>query len=621
MSKSLGNVGEIAVFIPNAQQKSNLGNNNGKSNVSTRTNNALPQNLTAHSQKLPRNTHRHHRKPEANLNHLLNFSYARQSAPAHAMPARRAAKSNPTYGRGSGYHPLDKAHFVNANYRFVVHPSGDYRPNLIESDIPIPWENVLQVLASVQSQCNACPICLEDVPVAPRMAKCGHIFCLPCALRYLDSEDMKTGKTTGKWRKCPICFDGVYASELRPVKWFSGDDMLPVKGQDITLQLIMREAGSMFALPRDSLQIPADSVPWHDQAEALEYARLIKGDEQYMTSESEREVNDLVTMRDEDATAYGETNQWTATAIEHIDDRATTHHLLGAAPNRKHTAKSTAKVVRPPIEYLDAHVPTNDGQHPPQGSRQTAYLQRESADLDAADDAYYFYQPRTGSHYYLASLDIRILKRAFGSFSSFPSALVARAEHLTTLTIDEDLRRKNKYLSHLPLGVLADDVLGNFKIEIEKRRKKRHDKAVSEESARRRAQAAEERRERAGLGELQWHDEDTSYFARNDVSNTYEIFGEDEHRLGTSPGSLPSETMPLGSFERRSIWGTALPPASGDQPPPEEDDEWKDQLEKFYQESAIAASANEATGTPGKKAKPKKKKLVLMTSGGGRGSG
>lgn len=189
-----------------------------------------------------KNSHRPHRKPEQNLNHLLNFSYARPSPPSGAgsLPARRTKKSTPSYGVGSGYHPLDKAHFVNANYRFVVRASAPdgYKSNLIEADLPIEWENILQVIASAQTQRDNCPICLDSIPVAPRMAKCGHTFCYPCILRYLASEDLQTGRTNGKWRKCPICHDGIYAHELRPVRWFESIEPVPRQGEEILLRLI-----------------------------------------------------------------------------------------------------------------------------------------------------------------------------------------------------------------------------------------------------------------------------------------------------------------------------------------------------------------------------------------------
>lgn len=633
MSKAIGVTGEGAVssFAPQQRDKGFLCSKPG--NSSKAVNHGAVTSASTSAQKMPRTTHRHHRKPESNLNHLLNFSYSRPAAPSN-LSVRRSNKTTPSYGRGSGYHPLDKAHFVNANYRFVVHPSGDYRQNLMESDVPVPWEQVLQVLASVQTQSNSCPICLESIPIAPRMAKCGHIFCLPCVLRYLESEDMKTGKTTGKWRKCPICFDGIYAKDLRPVKWCYGDDSLPARGQDVTLQLIMRRTGSIFALPRDAESVAEDVVPWHNQIEVLEYARLLKGDFAYMISESDREVAELLAMKEQDESSFGDEGQWTATAIESIQDATSNFKSLGNAPKPKGAQSDRVKMDRQPVEYVQSESsPTIFIQEETPVATHKHKFTREEDQLESPNgDAYYFYQPRTGSHYYLAPLDIRILKKAFSSFVSFPSALIAKVEHTTTVTVDEDLRRRTKYLSHLPLGcevtflecdwsgVLENDVIKFFKTDTDKRKKKRHDKAVSEESARRRAQIAEERRERAGLGDLQWHDETTSYFARNDESNTYEVFADEQNQSGDI-SSVHSGSLPGGSLERKSIWGTALP-TEPERPSAAEDDAWKEQLEKFYEESAISASIETSSAaTPGKKAKTKKKKLVLMSSGGGRGMG
>lgn len=520
---------------------------------------------------------------------------------------------------------------MNANFRFVVHPSGDYKANLSQPDVPLPWEHVLQVLTSVESQCNACPICLEQVPTAPRMAKCGHIFCLPCALSYLISEDIKTGRTNGKWRKCPICFDSIYEDDLRPLRWLDADGPAPTRGRDVTLQLIKRKAGTMFALPRDAEEIKSDFVPWHNQDKVLEHCRIIRGDSTYMITQLEREITELAIMKEQDRLSFGDEGVWTAKAIKNIEEAVFIATSLGVAPKRPVPVRSSA-IERPPVSYtLSDEAPSALVQNSISAVRrqQPDTAANDAALESASGDAYYFYQPRFGIHYYLAPLDVRILKKAFHSFSRFPSALIAKVEHTMAVTIDEDLRRRSKYLSHLPLGceiiflecdwsgVLDDDVIECFQTDTEKRRKKRHDKAVSEEAARRRAQAAEERRERSGLAELMWQDEDTSYFARNDETNTYEVFADDHL---PSNSSVHSTSLPKGSPERTSVWGTSVPP-------PDHadvqvgDDQLKERLEKFYEESAITSSLQEASNGPNKKGKSRKKKLVLMSSGGGRGMG
>jgi len=48
--------------------------------------------------------------------------------------------------------------------------------------------------------------------IAPRITKCGHIYCWPCMLQYLDF-----GEYEFSYKKCPLCNEAVYKHELRKV--------------------------------------------------------------------------------------------------------------------------------------------------------------------------------------------------------------------------------------------------------------------------------------------------------------------------------------------------------------------------------------------------------------------
>lgn len=52
-----------------------------------------------------------------------------------------------------------------------------------------------------------CPICM-DIPITPKMTRCGHIYCWPCILRYLDINDELN--VAG----CPICHASILKKEL-----------------------------------------------------------------------------------------------------------------------------------------------------------------------------------------------------------------------------------------------------------------------------------------------------------------------------------------------------------------------------------------------------------------------
>jgi len=77
-----------------------------------------------------------------------------------------------------------------------------------------------------------CPICMEALIMAPRITKCGHVYCWPCMLQYLAFENEKA------WKKCPLCSEPVYRQDLRRV------DLKVVRpfhaGNTINFNLMMR---------------------------------------------------------------------------------------------------------------------------------------------------------------------------------------------------------------------------------------------------------------------------------------------------------------------------------------------------------------------------------------------
>lgn len=76
------------------------------------------------------------------------------------------------------------------------------------SGIP-DWKCVAQVVCVVEGNIS-CPICLYP-PTAPRISRCGHIYCGPCALQYINYESDGTAK------KCAVCCSFVSLEELKRV--------------------------------------------------------------------------------------------------------------------------------------------------------------------------------------------------------------------------------------------------------------------------------------------------------------------------------------------------------------------------------------------------------------------
>ncbi|OTA84627.1 hypothetical protein M434DRAFT_400376 [Hypoxylon sp. CO27-5] len=551
------------------------------------------------------------RRGQTSITHLLNYSAP--TRPYHDY--HRSNRRHPTWGPGSGYHAVDKARFVHANYRFVVSPTGDYTSQSVDADKYLEWSDVLQIIASAKSQTTACPICLSE-PVAPRMARCGHIFCLPCLLRFMNStnDDEPSQRKEARWKKCPICEDSFRLTEVKPVRFYDGqENPLPRPGEDVVLRLMVRDSGSTLALPNeggpDTVNLGED-IPWHFAANVMDYARVMKGTNGYVVEQYDREINALRRRAQEDELLFGaEEGDWTQRAIRAIN-----------------TIKDKI-----PIQ---------------QGDGEPTVLPSVLKAKQPAGQQFYFYT--APPHLYLSPLDIRILKTRFGDFSNFPSTLLPRVEHISTgHVVDDGLRKRAKYLGHLPHGcvisflecdwtdIVPADILETFSDELERRRKLHRDKAAQEE--RERLQA--ERLEASAIGRsVRRHFDQTN---GDKFEPTPTMNPEDFQPLGAVEGTTPPRSRPgfsqladmsTSPSTSRTVWGTPAIPVSPELAPVPErqvndgwlkDDEFLGTAELALQMEALGiedASAKPNTGTGGPSGKKKKKqKITLMSTGGRRG--
>lgn len=565
------------------------------------------------------------RRGQTSITHLLNYSAPLRQSHDYGFGHGRSARRHPTWGPGSGYHPIDKAKFVHANYRFVVDPSHDYTAQASDADKHLDWNDVQQIIASAESQSTSCPICLSE-PVAPRMARCGHIFCLPCMIRFLNSttDDEVSMRKEARWKKCPICEDSFKMAETRPVRFYAGQESpLPGPGHDVVLRLMVRDSGSTLALPNEGGTDPVnigEEVPWHFAANVMDYARIMKGTTDYMLSEYDREIEDLRKQSTEDEIQFGvEDGDWTLRAIRSVT----------AAKDRLREQK---------LNDTDGAAASANGSTKSQAKQPASY-------------PFHFYS--APPHLYLSPLDIRILKTKFGDYSNFPSTLLPRVEHISTgHVVDDVLRKRAKYLSHLPHGCVVNflecdwteivpaEILDTFSTELEKRRKSHRDKAAQEE--RERVQA--ERQEAAAIGRSARRHFDIAN--EDSFESTPALSSEDFQPLGAAAGTTPPNPRP--GFEQladlstspsnsKTVWGTralATSPDFGPVPTTSANDGWlKD--DEFLGAAEIALQmeafgidgASPGPGTPGGGGgaggggkKKKKQKITLMSTGGHRGN-
>lgn len=146
-----------------------------------------------------------------------------------------------------------------------------------------------------------------------------------------------------RWKKCPICWDSVFMSDTRPVRWFTGqENVQPREGDDVVLRLVMRQPGTTLALPRDGADILSknEDIPWYFAAEVTDYARIMKGSEEYMVEQYEAEIEDLHRQENEDELMFGEEPEWTRKAVNSVQEAKEKIKGIGNPPP---TAKQPAE--------------------------------------------------------------------------------------------------------------------------------------------------------------------------------------------------------------------------------------------------------------------------------------
>ena len=523
-------------------------------------------------------------------------------------------------------------------------------------------------------------------------------------------------------------------SETRPVRWYTGQEVeAPQGGTDVVLRLIMKQMGSTLALPRDGAESlsKSEDVPWYYAAEVLDYARFMKGSEDYMISHFDREIEELRLQEKEDELMFGEETQWTTRAVSAITEAKEKMKGIGNPPNTPRKPQER-KAKRPSIKYHEtsAEVPEyyfiqhaakagqslspipgnlsslavasseNDcntdvpGSSPadaptgPEGSVKSiislskhnensgSQSLRPDPNRDKShgpgfqisdETALFFYQALL--HYYLSPLDIRILKAAFGDFHLFPSTILPRVERVSTgHIVDDELRKRAKYLSHLPQGcevgflecdwtdTVATEVLDKFSSEIERRRKRNREKEVREEKARVRAEKEEDdkrwaaaRRKRPSVSKDFINSSSFQQQTGQENSVSYSFSG-DLSTNSSSPPWLSSQSKSGSAFASlaspstspvtaRTVWGTSIvvptsPPllAVDHERDLTENDGWlqgwerdllqDEELVSQVQASSIGESNSQLGALIGNshKTKGKKKKITLMTTNARRGA-
>ena len=239
---------------------------------------------------------------------------------------------------------------------------------------------------------------------------------------------------------------------------------------------------------------------------------------------------------------------------------------------------------------------------------------------------YYYYQAASGIPLFLHPLDIRILLAHFHNYPSFPDVITVRVESVSEGTVNDDLRKRCKYLAHMPEGadvvfietdlegVVGAEGLKNFEAALKMRTARRKDKDRKEEKARVKAQERE--KERLNANTSQWanstrleHQPKEDFSALGDVPPS--SLSDVPASASTTPALAPVASGAWGarSFASALHSSSSRGVAASSQRSPHltQEDEWD--LDVAWHE------LEQRTGGSGRRKRANK--LVVLGSGGG----
>lgn len=428
----------------------------------------------------------------------------------------------------------------------------------------------------------------------------------------------------------------------------NGDEQHPqAKGQQIHMRLLQRPQMTTLALPSSptfpSDVIPPHTAPWHFLPDVLAYSRFMLATPEYMNNELQRELDELHAewnlLRGDDlgrdfvraarekverqvgkvraelmteGVRRGEREAreaWADAVGGEKKEREKRRDRERRAREREEEARLKPSASIPadeiPTEFLASsgshqtfvnpytNIPPNLTIDPNPMPSPSAKRSRRRPNAHSAPTqsppvpSYHFYQSSLGANVFLHPLDIRILLAHFQSYSLFPPTLSFTSAGFDPGTINDDLRKRCKYLSHLPSGtevvfveadlesIVGAEALAAFEQPLKARRTKRRTRVQKED----RAKTRWEKTERDKMPVTGPNREDRDFMtavARSAAIDNTLHWGSSDGFLGTSAGSGSTFSHPehtgaspstspgtrTGTWGRPSFATAALHPAS-----------------------------------------------------------
>uniref|UniRef100_A0A672MKM5 E3 ubiquitin-protein ligase RNF10 n=1 Tax=Sinocyclocheilus grahami TaxID=75366 RepID=A0A672MKM5_SINGR len=449
------------------------------------------------------------------LNHLLNFTFEPRGGHFGS-----GGDGHSCWGRrnkwGHKHKPFNKELFLQANCQFVVIDDQDYQAHFTDPDTLVDWDCVQQVRIC-SHEVPSCPICLYP-PVAAHITRCGHIYCWPCMLHYLSLSEKS-------WSKCPICYEAVHSADLKSVVAMETHQY--VTGNVITMRLMRREKGSLVALP--SCQWVKVEEPIHfGDVNLRAYSKLLLASQKQVLGLLAEERVALQTQLSQEKDDPQACFIQSALLQLQVHLRSHRHMNVGLAQALVSLRDILSCVLPQPIlqyasafddELQEAHeepveeIAVQSVLEVAKEMPERAVVDKPVEEIPQTSQAahhgpyYYFYQAEDGQQMFLHPVNVRCLLREYGSLENSPQSITATVVEIDGQTVTEEIRRRHRYLSHLPLTcefslcelnlqppILSKETLDSFADDLEKRKRLRQKKARDEKRREKRIEIEENRK-------------------------------------------------------------------------------------------------------------------------------
>jgi hypothetical protein len=376
------------------------------------------------------------------------------------------------------------------------------------------------------------------------------------------------------------------------------------------MRLVERPQITTLALPRSatwpSEAIPPHAAPWHFAPDVSTFAKFMLASPEYMVDELDRDLSEL--QRELVSGVHDDLGamfvQKAMTKIKEQKEKALllkTQPVLAAREQAKlDLERITGRRRSPSINPLtESDEPETDdatsyylanSSHIPEGfsSARTAASRRQQSSNSQlpglfrprlrrnlnppppSATTFYFYQAASGQPIFLHPLDIRILKSHFEHYSAFPDTIRVRVEAADEGSMNDELRRRCKYLGHLPQAcdvtfieadlsdVLGPDDLAPYAQPLRQRKNKRKEELKKDEKARIRAEAKERQEElarRESVYGLERAPPAVSRPALTNLSSGRPLSSPEQPPEPVGPPELQPSSTVIDSGPR-TVWGT-----------------------------------------------------------------